>query len=95
MLSHDSLNLPHFRVNCGGDLQNCLFSRISRLLREIAHVGIIISLHCSCIGLLVAQNDMKQGRLPRPVGSHQGNTLTPVDRQVGLLKEGPPTIGHG
>ena len=95
MLPHDPLHFTHLRSNRGGDLEHGILPGVASFLREITHVSIVIAIHRAGAGLLITQNDMEEGGLARPVRTHQGNTLTPVDGQVGLLEEGPTPIGHG
>ena len=95
VLAHDPLHFTHLGRNGSRDLQNGVFARITSLLGEIADVGMLIAFHPPGTGHLVAEDNLEEGRLARPVGADQRNALTPVDGQISLLEERPPTVGHG
>ena len=95
VLAHDPLHFPHLGRNGGRDLKDGVFARITGLLGKIADVGILIAFHFPGTGHLIAEDDLEKGRFARPVGADQRNALTPVDGQISLLEERPPTVGHG
>ena len=48
---------------------------------------VLTELGQASLGAFAAHDQAQQGRLPCPVGAHEGDAIAPLDLQVGVEKE--------
>ena len=92
-LAQSAHGLSHLRRGTHGNLEHRAVRRVTRLLRQVAHHGIIIHDNFALIRRILPEDHAEERRLTGPVRPYQRDALPPVHHKLRIGKQRAPGVG--